>query len=205
MRMVRLTLVLCLLLLAAGCPGAREARSPVDTLKDYVTAVRDKDTTQMKLLLSEETLKLHTEQAKAQRVTLDEIVQRETFFPPDQRIFAYRNEKIEGGKATVEVKNTFGSWDRIYLVNENGIWKIDKKGTAQEMIDQSERDVQKLEDQMEEDRKKFDEQLDLDDSAKDPLKEEGPTVDPRANANTSAEPKPDEPGSPPQTVPTKVP
>lgn len=203
--MVRLTLVLCLLLAAAGCPGTREARSPVDTLKDYVNAVKDKDTTQMKLLLSAETLKLHTEQANAQRVTLDEIVQRETFFPPDQRIFAYRNERIEGDTATVEVKNTFDGWDRIYLVRENGIWKIDKKGTAQEMIDQSERDVQKLEDQMEEERKKIDEQLDLDDSAKDPLKEAGPTVEPPGNANTSAEPLVDEPGSPPQTAPTKVP
>ena len=60
------------------------------------------------------------------------------FFPPDQRVFAYRNEKVEGDKATVDVKNNFGGWDQIFLVKENGSWKIDKKGTAQQII-QSER------------------------------------------------------------------
>ena len=49
--------------------------------KEYTEAAKNKDLTKMKLLLSEATLKLHTDQAKAQKVTLDEIIQRETIFP----------------------------------------------------------------------------------------------------------------------------
>lgn len=199
MRLVLFTFVLCLLSLVAGCADPTADRSPVDTLKLYVNAIKDKDTTQMKLLLSEETLRLHTEQAKAQKVTLDEIVQRELFFPPGQRNFAYKNEKIEGNKATVEVKNSFGGWDLIYLVNENG-WKIDKKGTAQQMIDQSERDVQKLDDQIDADRKQIEEQLDREDSSKEPLKQESPAGSPTGDEDITLDPVNEKPGtSPPST------
>lgn len=147
-------------LLAVACGGDSEERTPVQTLQMYHQAVVDKDTTQMKLLLSEATLKLHTDQAKRQNVTLDEIVQRETFFPSSQRTFKYKPAKIDGNKATVQVENSFGGWDEIILVKENGSWKIDKKGTAQQIIDQGDIDTQKLEDQIDADRDKINEQLD---------------------------------------------
>lgn len=138
----------CLAFLACG--DSRQPATPVETLKAYTIAMKSKDTTMMKLLLSDASLKLHQEEAKARGVTLDEIVQQQTLFAPDQRVFDYRNEKIEGDSATVEVKNAFGGWDTVFLVRENGAWKIDRKGTSDKMIEDIEKQNQLLEQQLDE-------------------------------------------------------
>ncbi|MEZ5307215.1 MAG: nuclear transport factor 2 family protein [Pyrinomonadaceae bacterium] len=160
MRLALITISALLVSLLIGCGGGAKEVSPLETLQKYVEAVKKKDTTQMKLLLSEATLKLHTDQAKAQNTTVDEIVKRETLFPPDQRVFSYKNVKVEGDKATIDVKNNFGSWDQIFLVRESGVWKIDKKGTAEQMIEKIESDVDSLDEQMDAERKKTEELLD---------------------------------------------
>ncbi|NNE66629.1 MAG: hypothetical protein HKN33_08680 [Pyrinomonadaceae bacterium] len=159
MRNVRIILVLTFLLTVAACSGPGKVKTPLETLQEYANASKNKDLTKMKLLLTEATLKLHADQAKAQNVTLDEIIQRETFFSPEQRVFSYRNETIDGDRATVDVKNNFGGWDQIILLKEGGVWKIDKKGTAQQMIEQSESDMKDLDDQIDAGRI-TDEQLD---------------------------------------------
>lgn len=92
----------------------------------------------MKLLLSQETIKMHEQEAKVQNVTLDDIVKRETLFTEDQKSVEFRNEKIEGDKATLEVKNSFGMWETVPFVREEGAWKIDKKGFATQMIQEIE-------------------------------------------------------------------
>ncbi|MDH3493051.1 MAG: DUF4878 domain-containing protein [Acidobacteriota bacterium] len=191
--------------IAAACGEAEKERTPLETLQKYAEAAKNKDITQMKLLLSAATLKLHTEQAKTQGVTLDEIVQRETFFPIDQRVFSYRNEKTEGDKATVEVKNNFGSWDQIFLVKENGSWKIDKKGTAQQMIDQSDADVQDLDAQIEAERKKTEELLDQEEGKPGTSPSASPIDEPAPSGTVTQDPGTDFPGSPPIGAPTKQP
>lgn len=143
-----LTAVLTAVLLAAGCGAEEKPATPVETLKAYTIAVKKKDVTTMKLLLSAASLKLHQQEAKAQNVTLDDIVLRDTLFPPDQRIFDYRNQKIEGDRASVEVKNNFGGWDVIQLVREEGIWKIDKKATGEQMIQEVETSTDSLDEQI---------------------------------------------------------
>jgi hypothetical protein len=92
----------------------------------------------MKLLLSKDTLKMHEQEAKAEGVTLDDVVKRETLLGNGQTTVEYRNEKIEGDKATVEYKNSYGIWETVPFVKEDGEWKIDKKSYA----DQLERDVE---------------------------------------------------------------
>lgn len=138
----------CFALLACG--ESREPATPVETLKAYTIAMKSKDITMMKLLLSEASLKMHQEEAKARGVTVDEIVQQQTLFAPDQRAFNYRNQKIEGDTATVEVENAFGGWDTVYLVREAGTWKIDRKGTSDKMIEDIEKQNQLLEQQLDE-------------------------------------------------------
>lgn len=122
----------------------------METLKAYTIAMKSKDITMMKLLLSEGSLKLHQDEASARGVTLDEIVQQQTLFAPDQRVFDYRNQKIEGDSATVEVKNAFGGWDTVFLVREGGTWKIDRKGTSDKMIEDIEKQNELLDQQIEE-------------------------------------------------------
>jgi len=134
MRAVFTSLILAAAILSAACGAAAEPKSPVETMKTYTKAVKAKDTTTMKLLLSADTIKMLDQEAKSQNVVLDEIVKRETLFPESQKVFEFRNEKIEGEKATIEVKNSFGQWETWPFVFEDSQWKIDKKGYADRLM-----------------------------------------------------------------------
>ena len=101
----------------------------------------------MKVLLSKDSLKMSEQEAKAQGVSVDEIVKRETLFNPDQTTVEFRNEKAEGDRATLEVKNSFGVWETVPFVKEDGVWKIDKKGYADQMlqdIEQSDKNLDNI-------------------------------------------------------------
>jgi len=127
-----------------ACADNSSPSTPLKTLKVYTTAIRKKDTTTMKLLLSDASLKMAEQEAKAQNVTLDDIVRRETLFSESQSELKYRNEKIEGDKATIEVENSFGSFDTVPFIKEEGAWKIDKQGFANQMLQQMDEQNRKL-------------------------------------------------------------
>ena len=86
----------------------------------------------MKALLSQGSIKMAQDEAKAQNVPVDEIILRETLFSADQKTLKFRHEKIDGETATIEVENNFGGFDRIPFVKENGNWKIAKDKFADE-------------------------------------------------------------------------
>jgi hypothetical protein len=111
--------------LLAAC-GPPKVASPVDTFKTYTKAIKQKDTTTMKLLLSDATIKMHEKEAKAQGVNVDDIVKRETIFSENQKSVEFRNETIDGDKATIEIKNAYNKWEKLPFVLEDGAWKIDK-------------------------------------------------------------------------------
>lgn len=174
MRAILPILALVFISISSACGGSSTPATPVETLKAYTIAMKSKDTTMMKLLLSEASLKVHQEEAAARGVTLDEIVQQQSLFPLDQRVFDYRNEKIEGEKATVEVKNSFGGWDTVFLVKEDGTWKIDRKGTNDKLIEDVEREADLLEKEIEEGRIGSDE-IPLPEGTPSPEASESPT------------------------------
>lgn len=145
MRIWSRILIFSLIALAAGC-GEPEPSSPLQTFKTYTKAIKAKDTTTMKLLLSNATLKMHEKEAKAQGVTVDDIVKRETLFSENQKSVEYRNEKIDGNKATLEVKNSYGSWEKVPFIMEDEVWKIDKQGYADQMLKEIEENDKKLDD-----------------------------------------------------------
>lgn len=138
--------ILFLLCFVASCSGsdAPQTKTPLETLQAYVKAFQKKDYTTMKLLLSAATIKMHQESAKSQGVTLDDIVQRETLISPDRKTAEFRNQKIDGDRATIEMKNSFGAWNTINFVREEGIWKIDKQSFANQIIEQNDQDNKKL-------------------------------------------------------------
>ena len=112
----------------------QQPATPLETYKTYTKAIKKKDTAAMKLLLSEATIKMNEQEAKAQGVSVDDVVKRETLFIESQKSVEYRDEKIEGDKATLQVKNSFGSWETVPFVREDGVWKIDKLGYANKMM-----------------------------------------------------------------------
>jgi len=118
----------------AACSTApKKQLTPLETLKEYGDAYKRKDITTMKLLLSQESLKMHEQEARAQNTTVDEIVKRETLFSENQKTAEFRNQKIEDDQATIEMKDSAGIWNTIHFVKEDGVWKIDKKGFANQI------------------------------------------------------------------------
>jgi hypothetical protein len=129
-----------------ACAGDEKPLTPLETLKAYTTAIKKKDTTTMKLLLSDASIKMAEQEARAQNVQLDEIVKKETLFKENQNTVEFRNEKIEGDRATIEMKNSFDLWNTVLFIREEGIWKIDKQGLANQMIMEFERKNKELDD-----------------------------------------------------------
>ncbi|HBR58099.1 MAG TPA: hypothetical protein DEA22_11640 [Blastocatellia bacterium] len=128
----------------ASCTAEKAPATPLETFKTYVKALKKKDTTTMKLLLSAGSIKMHEQEAKSQGVTVDEIVMRETLFSESQKTVDFRNEKIEGNRASIELKNHFGEWEIIPFVMEDGQWKIDKKGYVDNLLEQMEQKNREL-------------------------------------------------------------
>lgn len=134
--------------LAAGmfaCGGERSSATPVETFKTYIKAIRQKDTKAMKVLLSNATLKMHEQQAKAQGVTVDEIIKRESLIGEGQKAVDYKDEKIDGEKATLQFKNG-STWETMPFVREDGVWKIDKQGYADQLLKDIEDSDKKMDD-----------------------------------------------------------
>src|SRR5215208_6678392 len=121
-----LVFILIATALAACSTAPRKTLTPLETLKEYGDAFQKKDITTMKLLLSQESLKMHEQEAKAQNTTVDEIVKRETLFSENQKTAEFRNQKIEDDKAAIEMKDASGIWNTVQFIREEGVWKIDR-------------------------------------------------------------------------------
>ena len=116
---------------ALACSTApRKQLTPLETLKEYGDAFQKKDITTMKLLLSAESLRMHEQEAKAQNLTVDDVVRRETLFSENQKTAEFRNQKIEDERATIEMKDSAGIWNTVQFVKEDGVWKIDRRAFA---------------------------------------------------------------------------
>ena len=148
MRVFYKFIILLAVCFSLACAEKPKPATPLETLKAYTRAIKRKDTTEMKLLLSSASIKMAEQEARAQNRPLDDIVKNETLFSQTQTSLNFRYEKIDGERATIEVENSFGSWDTVPFVKEDGAWKIDKQAIADRMVEQIE----------EEQNKKFDEE-----------------------------------------------
>ena len=152
MRFYTRIIILLLASLISACAEAEKPSTPFETLKAYTTAIKKKDTTTMKLLLSDASIKMAEQEAKAQNVTLDEVVKRETLFNETQTSLKHRNEKIDGERATIEILDSFNAWNTVPFVREEGIWKIDKQSIANQMLQDFEQKNKELDDKIFQDR-----------------------------------------------------
>ena len=130
--------------LVYACAADEKPSTPLETLKAYTTAIKKKDTTAMKLLLSDSSIKMAKQEATAQNVNLDEIIKKETLFNETQTNVEFRNEKVNGERATIEMKDSSNLWNTVQFVREEGVWKIDKQGIANQMIEQFEQSDKQL-------------------------------------------------------------
>jgi hypothetical protein len=127
------SIALAVLALAIGVTGLacnRLGSSPSATLNAYFEALQKKDAAGLKKTLSKGTLEMFEQFAKAQSPpkSLDEALQTglaSTTNTDSNKMPETRNEKIDGEKATLEVKNDkTGAWETVPFVKEDGAWKI---------------------------------------------------------------------------------
>jgi PBP1b-binding outer membrane lipoprotein LpoB len=147
MRLFRVISFLLFAFLLAAC-AEEEPKTPRETLEAYSKALKKKNVGEMRSLLSKGSIEMAQKEAKAQNLSVDEIIKRETLFSEDQRVAEIRNQKIEGDTATIEIKNQYGTWDIVPFVKEGGKWKIAKERYAEELMKQAEEDNKRLEEQI---------------------------------------------------------
>ncbi len=131
-----------------GCAKNPPPSTPLETLKAYTQAIKRKNLTEMKLLLSDSSLKMAQAEAKEQNVTVDEIIKKQSIFNESQTRLEFRNEKIEGEQASIEMRDSMNSWITVPFVREEKIWKIDNQSLAnqktQEIEEESKRELDKI-------------------------------------------------------------
>jgi hypothetical protein len=140
-------LIIFLLSAVVSCSVSQPKRlTPLETINVYGNAFKKKNTTQMKLLLSQASLKMAEDSAKAKNTTIDEIIKSEKLFSENQTTSEYRNEKTEEAKASIEIKDSTGIWNTVQFIKEEGVWKIDKSSFANQIEQDVEQKNNELDD-----------------------------------------------------------
>ncbi len=125
-----------------ACDAGQAKFEPKAVIQEYVTALKEKDVAKIKAASSAKTVALLEVLAKQQKLSLEEMIAKnEPQIAPILENPELRDEKVEGDKATVEVKNPAdGKWNKVTFVKEDNRWKLG----AGEMVD----DIQKQIDEM---------------------------------------------------------
>ncbi len=135
MKMYKLAVVaLCAFLLIACQQTATTDKnlSPTETMRALNDAAEKKDAETMKKLVSAGTLAQLEKSAKDRNSTVDALLREDA---PLQELPEMRNEKINGDRATIEIKNTaMETWETMPFVKENGAWKIEFDKFLEEMM-----------------------------------------------------------------------
>lgn len=112
--------------LMAAC-GGKKASTPTEAFKTFYEASKGKDVPTLKKVMSKATLDELEKEAKGENKSLDQYLADESQKGLPSSLPETRNEKIDGDKATVEVKTQSGDWRPFPFVKEDGDWKIDMK------------------------------------------------------------------------------
>lgn len=115
--------LLCLAFIAPACSGpssAQSGASPTATMNAYYDALKTKDVEAVKKTVSRGYLTLLEEAGVSAERAFRPMMDRLPAARPE-----LRNEKIDGDRATLEMRNEeAGRWDTVNFVKEDGAWKI---------------------------------------------------------------------------------
>ncbi len=117
--------------------------SPTATFRTFYDAAKNGNTDGIKRSMSAKTLDMMQKGAAKENKSIDEAF-KEMIKDAPAAIPETRNEKIDGEKATLEVKDDkMDKWDTVPFVRENGEWKIailDEMAGAMEKLDKLEKE-----------------------------------------------------------------
>jgi hypothetical protein len=142
-------IVLLLLILSCSSEEEKEKR-PIEVLRQYMIAFKKGDVETMKSLLSKESIRMAQQEAQTRNVPLDEVIREQTLFSKDQTKVEYRNERIEGDQAQVEIKTPYGDWEKVFFVKEDGRWKIAGEKFVEENLRKTQESLKELDQKIQE-------------------------------------------------------
>ncbi|MBD0325461.1 MAG: DUF4878 domain-containing protein [Pyrinomonadaceae bacterium] len=100
--------------------------TPTESFKALYDAFKNKDVAALKKTVASADIRDMEESVKKQGKTLDDflksLVEDPSAAPP--ATLETRNETINGDKATLEVKDKRGGWDKVSFIKEGGEWKV---------------------------------------------------------------------------------
>jgi hypothetical protein len=145
MKLYKNILIAICTLVFMACQTAAPSVSPTEVFKAQNEARKKKDGATMKANLSKVSIELMDKTAKTLNKSVEEILVMEPAGVKAPENFEYRNEKIEGDTATVEVRTAgIEQWSIVPFVKEDGRWKIaldklieDAKQAMQESMENS--------------------------------------------------------------------
>jgi hypothetical protein len=123
-RIITLTLVFALAAVMAACGGSNS--SPTAAYKTAYDSMKNKDVAGLKKVMPKKTLEQMETVAKAQNKSLDDMMKQmlstsEAKLPKSAES---KDEKIDGDKATLQVKNEKDEWETVNFVKEEDGWKL---------------------------------------------------------------------------------
>lgn len=119
-------LFLSFLFLLTNCGQATPANSPTEAYQQFHSAVQRQDVSAMKQTFSKKTLEGIDVFAKKLKISSDEALQTviKSYKEGSPKTAEFKDEKIDGEKATLEVKSSGGKWSTYQFIKEDNSWKI---------------------------------------------------------------------------------
>jgi hypothetical protein len=113
---------IALLVVALSGAACGKKSTPTETFKAFYEAAKKKDAAGIKKALSKGLLSKLEDEAKKANKSFDDFLVNVNL--PDA-MPETRNEKIDGDKATLEIKGRGDAWRPTNFVKEDGEWKLD--------------------------------------------------------------------------------
>lgn len=137
---MKLSVILFIVLFSVftGCGKSGGSDSPANSLKDFVTALKEQNPGKAWNYLSSNSQKMYDDIAKNRNQSGKEYFEKSVSNAGSLGMmgmdFEVVDEKKEGDKATITIKTKDQNTSELYSIKEDGVWKLDYARTIEESM-----------------------------------------------------------------------
>lgn len=130
--------IILLLFVFNGCGPTGGSDSPANSLKDFVSALKEQNPGKAWNYLSANSQKMYNDIAKNRNQSGKEYFEKSVSNAGSLGMmgmdFEVVDEKKEGDNATITIKTKDQNTSELYSVKEDGVWKLDYARTIEESM-----------------------------------------------------------------------
>jgi hypothetical protein len=134
--------VILLFMLAPGCGNKGGSDSPANAVNEFVSAIKEKNTSKAWTYLSKDSQKLYDNIAKNRNQSGKDYFEKSLNDNKSLGIlgtgYQVLEERQEGDSAVVIIKTPDGQTSNMFTVKEEGTWRLDYARIIQESMEQPE-------------------------------------------------------------------